>query len=109
VFLDGRDYLHQKSSTITYMSNRFGNTFLGPSALTHDRPVNCRFKAFRVSGKQLYSQTFTPPVEFTKSDDTLLLLDFSAGKGPTVPDLSGHGRHGTIRGGSWSSSEPAQQ
>ncbi len=108
VFLDGRPYLQQKTSNITYMNSPF-NTFLGPSALTHDRPVNCRFKAFRVSGKQLYSQPFTPPVEFTKGDDTLVLLDFSAGKGATLPDLSGHGRHGTIRGGSWSSSEPAKQ
>src|SRR5260370_21961897 len=84
------------------------NTFLGPSALTHDRPVNCRFKAFRVSGKQLYSQPFTPPVEFTKGDDTLVLLDFSAGKGATLPDLSAHAPHGTIRGGTCCSSQSAQ-
>lgn len=108
VFLDGRGYLHQKTSNITYMNSPF-NTCLGLSSLTHERSVNCRFKAFRVSGKQLYSQPFTPPVEFTKTDDTLLLLDFSAGKGATLPDLSGHARHGTIRGGSWSSSEPAKQ
>src|SRR5262249_25748046 len=73
VFLDGRPYLHQKAANITYMNSPF-NTFLGPSSLTHDRTVNCRFKAFRVSGKQLYSQPFTPPAEFTRSDDTLLLL-----------------------------------
>jgi len=103
VFLDGRLYLHLKASNIPYVNSPF-NMFLGPAAYTAERPVNCRFKAFRVSGKQLYSQTFTPPAEFTRTDDTLLLLDFSVGKGTRVPDLSGHGRHGTIQGGSW---EPA--
>jgi len=107
VFLDGGRYLSSKSSNITYVNSPF-NMFLGPSALTTDRPVNCHFRAFRVSGKQLYSQPFTPPAEFTKTDDTLLLLDFSANKGTTLPDLSGHGHDGTILGGSWSS-EPAGQ
>jgi serine/threonine protein kinase len=108
VFLDGKLYLHLKASNIPYVKSPT-NIFLGPAVFTAERPVNCRFKAFRVSGKQLYSQPFTPPVEFTKTDDTLLLLDFSAGKGKTLPDLSGHGHDGTIsRGGSWSSSEPAK-
>ena len=108
VFLDGRPYLHLKASNIRYVNSPF-TMFLGPAAYTAERPVNCRFKAFRVSGKQLYSQTFTPPAEFTKTDDTLLLLDFSVGNGNKLPDLSGHGHHGTIQGGSWSSSEPAKQ
>lgn len=108
VFLDGRPYLYHEASNITYMNSPF-NMFLGATNIEPDRRVNCRFKAFRVSGKQLYREPFTPPVEFTKSDDTLLLLDFSVGKGATLPDLSGHGHHGTIRGGSWSSSEPAKQ
>jgi hypothetical protein len=108
VFLDGKPYLHMKTSNIKFMNSPF-NLFLGATNLNHFRRVNCRFKAFRVSGKQLYSQPFTPPAEFTRTDDTLLLLDFSAGKGDTLPDVSGHGHHGTIRGGSWSSSEPAKQ
>jgi hypothetical protein len=83
--------------------------FLGATNLNHFRRINCYFKAFRVSGKQLYSPAFTPPVEFTRSEDTLLLLDFSAGKGATLPDLSGHAHHGTIQGGSWSSAQPAKQ
>jgi len=108
VFLDGSPYLHQKAANITYKNSPF-NMFLGPSSLTLDRPVNCRFKAFRVSGKPVYSQPFTPPAEFTRTDDTLLLLDFSVGKGATLPDRSGHGHHGTILGGSWSSSVPTGQ
>src|SRR5262249_31835123 len=59
VFLDGKPYLHQTKSNITFMNSPF-NIFLGPAALTIDRPVNCHFKAFRVSGKQHYSQSFTP-------------------------------------------------
>jgi hypothetical protein len=106
VFRDGRPYLRQTKSNKLYMNSPF-NMFLGPA--NNDgfgRDVNCHFKAFRVSGKQLYSQTFTPPAEFTKTDDTLLLLDFSVGKGKKLPDLSGHGHHGTIHGGTW---EPANQ
>jgi WD40 repeat protein len=106
VFLDGKPHLHMTTSNITFVNSPF-NMFLGSTNLQHFRRVNCRFKAFRVSGKQLYSQPFTPPAEFTRSDDTLLLLDFSAGKGDTLPDLSGQAHHGTIRGGSWSASEPA--
>jgi hypothetical protein len=108
VFLDGKRCLHQTKSNNPFVNSPF-NLFLGPSNLNFGRHINCRFKAFRVSGKQLYSQPFTPPAEFTRSDDTLLLLDFSVGKGNRLPDLSGHGHHGTILGGSWSSSEPAKR
>jgi hypothetical protein len=106
VFLDGEPYLHMKPSNIKFVNSPI-NMFLGPSNSHLVRQVNCRFKAFRVSGKPLYSQPFKPPAEFTKSDDTLLLLDFSAGTGRTLPDLSGYAHHGTIQGGSWSSLEPA--
>ena len=108
VFLDGKPCLHMETSKIKFV-NSPSNMFLGATNLNHLRRVNCYFKAFRVSGKQLYSQAFTPPVEFTRSEDTLLLLDFSAGKGATLPDLSGHAHHGTIQGGSWSSAQPAKQ
>jgi hypothetical protein len=108
VFLDGRPCLHKEISNAEFMKSPF-NMYLGATTFDIGRRVNCRFKAFRVSGKQLYSEPFTPPVEFTRSDDTLLLLDFSAGKGKTLPDLSGHGHHGTRQGGSWSSSESAKQ
>jgi hypothetical protein len=107
VFRDGRPYLHMKKNANIKFMNSPTNIFLGPTNSDFGRHVNCHFKAFRVSGKPLYSQPFTPPVEFTKTDDTLLLLDFSVGKGATLPDLSGHGHHGTISGGKWSSSEPA--
>jgi hypothetical protein len=107
VFVDGQLYLHMKTANITFV-NSPGNLFLGRTNNDSYRRVNCRFKAFRVSGKPLYSRPFTPPVEFAKTDDTLLLLDFSAGKGDKLPDLSGHGHHGTILGGRWSS-EPAGQ
>jgi hypothetical protein len=106
VFLDGTLYLHMMKTANTKFKNSPVNICLGPTNNDFGRHVDCRFKAFRVSGKQLYSQTFTPPVELTKTDDTLLLLDFSAGKGDKLPDLSGHGHHGTILGGKWSASEP---
>src|SRR5262249_9737842 len=62
VFLDGKPYLHMKTSNIKFV-NSPSKMFLGATNLQHFRRVNCRFKAFRVSGKQLYSQPFTPPAE----------------------------------------------
>jgi hypothetical protein len=102
VFLDGKPYLRWDTTDVRFVNNELLNLFLGPRA---GRPVpttvNCQYKAFRVSDGKLYSGPFTPPEKFTKTDGTLLLLDFAAGTDATVPDVSGNNRHGTISGGHW--------
>jgi hypothetical protein len=91
------------TAKLTFVNYADSNLFLG---VRNDRPhrgaVNCSFKGFRVSSKWLYADGFAPPTQFTTTADTLLLLDFSAGKGNFVPDVSGKGHHGTITGGLWS-------
>jgi hypothetical protein len=100
IFLDGSTYLDAKTADIRFVNCPL-NLFLGPSNRHSPRAVNCSYRAFRVSDRQLYAAPFTPPREFTKTDDTLVLLDFSAGRGRVVPDQSGRDHHGVISGGQW--------
>ena len=57
--------------------------------------------AFRLSSTKRYTQDFTPPAVLEKDAQTELLLDFSAGKGETVADLSGNRHHGAIQDATW--------
>jgi hypothetical protein len=98
VFLDGSGYLHVNTADIRFVNCPL-NLFLGPNNANGDRALNCAFRAFRVSDKQVYAGPFTPPRQFRKTEDTLLLLDFSAGEGRILPDQSGRGHHGLISGG----------
>jgi serine/threonine protein kinase len=101
VFLDGKPQSSADTSALTFVNGR-SNLFLGQVPHRRfKRPTSFWFKAFRVSSTRLYSEAFTPPAEFTKTKDTLLLLDFSAGKGTVLPDLSGNGHDGKITGGYW--------
>jgi hypothetical protein len=88
------------TADIKFYNSRI-NLFLGPTN-PFLRSVNCSFRAFRVSTKQLYDAPFEPPPQFAKTEDTLVLLDFSAGEGRILPDRSGHDHHGDITGGRWS-------
>jgi serine/threonine protein kinase len=99
VFLDGNIYLTADTAGVRFLNSPL-NLFLGPNN-THLRSINCSFRGFRVSSSQLYEAPFVPAREFSKTGDTLLLLDFSVGAGISLPDLSGKGRHGVIVGGRW--------
>jgi hypothetical protein len=61
-------------------------------------------RAFRLSSSALYGRAFQPPQVFAREKDTVILLDFSAGKGDRVPDLSGNGHDGVIAGAKWTES-----
>jgi serine/threonine protein kinase len=100
VFLDGASYLTIDTAKYRFVNCPL-NLFLGPSNLQDPRAVNCAYRAFRVSDKQLYAAPFTPPPALDKTGDTLLLLDFSAGRGRVLRDLSGKGHDGLISGGRW--------
>jgi hypothetical protein len=60
--------------------------------------------ALRVSTTARYRSDFTPGRSLNEDEKTALLLDASGSDadGTRLPDLSGHGRDGTIRGASWS-------
>jgi hypothetical protein len=62
-------------------------------------PTNYEIRAFRASSTSRYNAAFTPPREFTKDDDTMVLLDFT-GKDQAIKDLAGD-HHGKIVGGAW--------
>src|SRR5262249_16371986 len=89
VFLDGKLYFSRSTEGITFI-NCPSNLFVGVRANAHDiRTVNCSYKAFRITSNQLYDRDFTPPAEFSNTANTLVLLDFSAGRGRVLRDLSG--------------------
>ena len=69
--------------------------------LVAELKIDSDVRAFRVTREALYDKEFVPPPAFAKGAGTLILLDFAAGKGKQVPDLSGHKRHGTIVDGEW--------
>jgi hypothetical protein len=101
VFYDGKQYAQVDLSKEALM-NCPSNLFLGVrSNPLKDREVGCAYRAFRVSDKKLYTKAFKPPAQFEKTDDTLVLYDFSAGEGDKVPDLSGKKHDGDISGGKW--------
>jgi serine/threonine protein kinase len=104
MFLDGKIYATANTADIQFVNCPL-NLFLGPSNAQDPRRIHAAFKAFRVSGRQLYTQEFTPPARFDRTGDTLVLLDFGVGEGNTLPDLSGGGHHGTISGGHWVTSD----
>jgi serine/threonine protein kinase/WD40 repeat protein len=103
VFLDGAAYLTADTANLQFVNSPM-NLFIGPNNAI-SRSINCSFRAFRVSDKPLYAAPFTPPREFAKTKDTLVLLDFSQGHAGVnmLPDRSGNGHNGLITGGRWSS------
>ena len=59
-------------------------------------------RAFRISSRRRYHESFVPPPEFSKDKDTLLLLDLSkASSGPFVPDASGNEHRALMVLSSW--------
>jgi hypothetical protein len=75
------------------------NIFLGVRSHGHkDRDFRGDIRGFHITARAKYSDAFTPEFPFEKDDNTLVLLDFAAAHGKSVPDLSGHGRHGKITG-----------
>jgi WD40 repeat protein len=65
-----------------------------------NQPPIGEFRAFRASSKARYQASFTPPAEFTKDDDTSVLLEFS-GKGNRLKDLVAGKHDATIVGADW--------
>jgi hypothetical protein len=53
------------------------------------------------AGSVRLRQSSEGPRPFTASAQTQVLLDFGKPGVPTLPDLSGKGHHGVIRGGDW--------
>lgn len=101
VFYDGKLYAQVDLSKEALM-NCPSNLFLGVRANPlKDREVGCEYRAFKVSSKKLYTKAFRPPAQFEKTDDTLVLFDFSAGEGDKVIDMSGKKRDGQLQGGKW--------
>jgi DNA-binding beta-propeller fold protein YncE len=69
-------------------------TFYVGVSLSPERQVNdfIDVRSLRISGGAIYTEgQFTPPDAFTKTDQTLALLDFSRFENGKFPDLSGHG------------------
>jgi hypothetical protein len=101
LFLDGNEYLRIDSAKTKFVPAPF-DICLGSRLTVPDRTIHCAFRAFRVSSTNLYTKPFMPPEHLEKTGDTRLLLDFSVGKGNSLPDLSGGDRDGRITGGRWS-------
>lgn len=66
-----------------------------------DRQFHGDVQAFRLSSVTRYQGNFVPAETFAKDASTLVLLDFAAGKGSEIPDLSGKGHHGLVVGAEW--------
>jgi Concanavalin A-like lectin/glucanases superfamily len=66
-----------------------------------DRAADADMSAFRISDKAIYRKTFRPAKTLAKTEDTLVLLDFSKGEGKRVDDLSGKDHHGDLGGPEW--------
>jgi WD40 repeat protein len=101
IFWDGALYANKSC-----VGERFvacpSNLFLGVRKNAQEnRAIDADIRAFRVSSRALYRAGFNPAENLTKTSDTLVLLDFSAGKGAQLHDLSGRGHHGTIVGAEW--------
>ncbi|MCI0359777.1 MAG: LamG domain-containing protein, partial [Planctomycetaceae bacterium] len=58
-------------------------------------------REIRVSRGARYAQPFRPPLRLAKDDQTLVLPKFTAAKGDTIEDLSGHGHHGARGTAQW--------
>lgn len=58
-------------------------------------------RAVRLSLHCRYTRDFEPPSQLKLDAQTAALLDFSAGKGQRLDDLSGNQRHGALYGASW--------
>ncbi|OAI40407.1 hypothetical protein AYO40_04770 [Planctomycetaceae bacterium SCGC AG-212-D15] len=77
------------------------NFFLGKPTQppgTYYRTIG-EFRAFRASSAARYKGAFSPPRDFKKDANTIILLDF-AGDGEILADLAGK-HEGRITGGEW--------
>jgi hypothetical protein len=77
-------------------------TYVGPRHRPYfNRRFDGQMRAFHISRNPLYQGRFSPRLVLTRDEDTLVWLDFAHGKGDVVPDLSGNGHDGAIRGALW--------
>lgn len=75
------------------------NTFVGVRQHGYPgRDFSGDVAGFRLSSKSLYSDAFTPKLEFAKEDSTLVVLDFAAADDKKIPDTSGKKHHGSVVG-----------
>ena len=78
--------------------------FLGAGASPNGSLTNFfhgTIEQVRISFTVRYTDNFTPPHRLEKDKDTELLLRFDAGRGTSVPDLSGARRAARIVAGKW--------
>lgn len=98
VFWNGKPAARQSLVGIELHSSP-SNVFLGVRKHAWlDREFVGDIRAFRASSKARYGPKFMPLAFRETDDDTLLLLDLSGAEDAIVPDISGHGRNGTIIG-----------
>jgi len=101
LYLDGK--LNKSHPPLGLRTRKsFSNLYLGPSEFTyHVHVLHADIRAVRISSTIRYTRDFVPPARLEKDANTLVLLDFSVGKGNRLPDLSGRGHHGRIVGADW--------
>ena len=58
-------------------------------------------RSVRISRVARYRADFSPSQTVTRDKETVLLYEFSEGKGTQVRDVSGNERHATIQGAEW--------
>jgi hypothetical protein len=101
LFRDGKADGYQKCTGLQFIPSPTP-LYLGVRKHAHtNRKFFGDIRAFRLSSSARYQKPFTPPQTFEKDEATLILLDFSAGKGERAPDLSGNGHDGILAGAKW--------
>lgn len=105
VFVDGR---RSATGTVDLLARSFTPSpiplHIGSHGFLHtNQPPGLTgdLKAFRVSSTARYAANFTPAANLSPEPDTEVLLDFEKASETKLPDLSGHGRDGTIHGARW--------
>jgi hypothetical protein len=101
LFRDGKLDVEKRCAGVTFNASPT-NLYLGVREHAfQDRVFHGGIRAVRISTRARYEKSFKPQRTFASDDATLVLLDFTAGKGDRIPDLSGNNHEGIIVGARW--------
>jgi len=102
IFVDGK-----MQSTFRIHGSHVHSTFrfkIGADPNKQDQPEKFftgQVHAVRISDQVLYRKNFTPPKELNGTPGTILLLNFTEGRGEIAHDSSGNKLHAQIIGANW--------
>lgn len=101
LFFDGKLVAEQKFMGVRFTPS-VTDLYLGiRKNAFFNRQFEGEYRAFRVSNKARYTESFVPQASFVKDPMTELLLDFTGNDATKIVDYSGKERHGVLSDVKW--------